>query len=163
MRGPVRLGARLPWGDPGFSARMLAEHLDQRHDLASRRTAVIDAQAQRLAALSTLAGVRRKAGRALRWYTAAGGLFGAGPHAVLQEAAWFEAERATAERWWVLRDGAARPRAFGTTRWAHDQRLPGALADAGLRIEDRYGDACGSPHDPHADFETFVLVANRHD
>src|SRR5215813_10286502 len=51
MRVPVRLGARLPWGDPGFSARMLAEHLDQRHDLASRRTAVIDAQAEWLTAL----------------------------------------------------------------------------------------------------------------
>ena len=33
--------ARLPWGDPAFSARMLVEHLDQRHDLASRRRAVI--------------------------------------------------------------------------------------------------------------------------
>jgi len=43
------LGARLPWGDPEFSARILAEHLDQRHDLASRRRAVIDAQADWLA------------------------------------------------------------------------------------------------------------------
>jgi SAM-dependent methyltransferase len=33
--------ARLPWDDPTFGARMLAEHLDQRHDLASRRRAVI--------------------------------------------------------------------------------------------------------------------------
>jgi SAM-dependent methyltransferase len=112
--------------------------------------------------LSTLAGVRRKAERALRWYTATEGLFGDGPHAVLHEAAWFEAERATAERWWVLRDGAERPGAFGSTTWAHDERLPGVLADAGLRIEDQFGDACGSPHDPHADFETFLLAANRH-
>jgi SAM-dependent methyltransferase len=270
MRGPVRLGTRLPWSDPEFSARMLAEHLDQRHDLASRRTAVIDAQAEWLAALvapggrvldlgcgpgahlerlarhghecvgldmapaaiayardralearsscryvqqdlrgalppgafalviclfgelstfagnelravlrnvagaltpggrvvielSTLAGVRRKAERALRWYTAAGGLFGDGPHAVLPEAAWFEAERATGERWWVLREGAERPAAFGSTTRAHDERLPGALADAGLRVEDQFGDVCGSPHDPHADFETFLLAADRHD
>src|SRR5215470_10809340 len=56
MRGPARLGARLPWSDPEFSARMLAEHLDQRHDLASRRTTVIDAQADWLAALVTPGG-----------------------------------------------------------------------------------------------------------
>jgi hypothetical protein len=62
MRGPVRLGARLPWGDPAFSARMLAEHLDQRHDLASRRTAVIDAQAQWLAALVAPGGRLRDLG-----------------------------------------------------------------------------------------------------
>jgi len=34
--------ARLPWGDADFSARMLAEHLDDRHDLASRRPSIID-------------------------------------------------------------------------------------------------------------------------
>ena len=36
---------RLPWGDPGFSERMLAEHLSQEHDLASRRSERIDAHA----------------------------------------------------------------------------------------------------------------------
>ena len=34
--------ARLPWSDHDFSARMLAEHLDDRHDLASRRPSTID-------------------------------------------------------------------------------------------------------------------------
>lgn len=34
---------RLPWDDPGFSERMLAEHLSQDHDLASRRFERIDA------------------------------------------------------------------------------------------------------------------------
>lgn len=40
---PLRAGPRLPWDDNGFSARMLREHLDDRHDLASRRPATIDA------------------------------------------------------------------------------------------------------------------------
>jgi len=42
-RPPMRPGeARLPWDDRDFSARMLAEHLDDRHDLASRRLSTID-------------------------------------------------------------------------------------------------------------------------
>jgi 2-polyprenyl-3-methyl-5-hydroxy-6-metoxy-1,4-benzoquinol methylase len=40
--------ADLPWGDPAFSERMLREHLDQRHDHASRRTDTIDTQVDRL-------------------------------------------------------------------------------------------------------------------
>lgn len=39
---PWAEGDNLPWHDPAFSARMLAEHLSQAHDLASRRTATID-------------------------------------------------------------------------------------------------------------------------
>ncbi|MGD8453906.1 MAG: methyltransferase domain-containing protein [Phycisphaerae bacterium] len=35
---------KLPWNDPAFSRRMLAEHLSQEHDLASRRTDWIDRQ-----------------------------------------------------------------------------------------------------------------------
>ena len=35
---------KIPWDEPGFSARMLAEHLSQEHDLASRRCDAIDAQ-----------------------------------------------------------------------------------------------------------------------
>jgi SAM-dependent methyltransferase len=38
----------LPWGDPAFSERMLLEHLDQRHDLASRRIPIIEDQVERL-------------------------------------------------------------------------------------------------------------------
>jgi SAM-dependent methyltransferase len=34
----------LPWHEPEFSKRMLAEHLTQDHDLASRRSEIIDAQ-----------------------------------------------------------------------------------------------------------------------
>jgi len=33
---------KIPWDDPEFSARMLREHLSQKHDLASRRTELID-------------------------------------------------------------------------------------------------------------------------
>jgi len=34
----------IPWHEPHFSERMLAEHLDQGHDLASRRSAIIEDQ-----------------------------------------------------------------------------------------------------------------------
>ena len=37
---------KIPWHDPGFSARMLAEHLNQDHDRASRPLDVIDRQVQ---------------------------------------------------------------------------------------------------------------------
>ena len=33
---------KIPWDDPQFSNRMLKEHLSQEHDLASRRTTIID-------------------------------------------------------------------------------------------------------------------------
>jgi SAM-dependent methyltransferase len=36
-------GEKIPWDEPGFSARMLAEHLSQTHDAASRRSHLIDA------------------------------------------------------------------------------------------------------------------------
>ena len=35
-------GHNIPWDEPGFSARMLREHLSQEHDAASRRTEKID-------------------------------------------------------------------------------------------------------------------------
>lgn len=41
---PWAEGDNIPWSEPGFSARMLREHLTQEHDLASRRTYLIDAQ-----------------------------------------------------------------------------------------------------------------------
>jgi SAM-dependent methyltransferase len=34
-------GEKIPWNEPGFSRRMLKEHLTQRHDAASRRTSII--------------------------------------------------------------------------------------------------------------------------
>ena len=36
-------GSKLAWDDPDFSERILAEHLSQEHDEASRRTELIDA------------------------------------------------------------------------------------------------------------------------
>ena len=41
---PWAEGDNIPWNDPGFSKRMLEEHLTQRHDLASRRFTTIDQQ-----------------------------------------------------------------------------------------------------------------------
>ena len=35
-------GEKIPWDEPGFSARMLREHLSQQHDAASRRFTLID-------------------------------------------------------------------------------------------------------------------------
>ncbi len=39
---PWSEGDNIPWNEPHFSERMLAEHLSQEHDLASRRSATID-------------------------------------------------------------------------------------------------------------------------
>lgn len=39
---PWSEGENIPWDDPGFSDRMLAEHLSQEHDLASRKSEAID-------------------------------------------------------------------------------------------------------------------------
>ena len=51
-RQPLRAWAPdmvdLPWADPAFSERMLLEHLDQGHDLASRRLETIDRQVELL-------------------------------------------------------------------------------------------------------------------
>ena len=41
---PWAEGEKIPWHDPGFSQRMLREHLSQEHDAASRRAHVIDRQ-----------------------------------------------------------------------------------------------------------------------
>ena len=43
---PWSEGDNIPWNDPGFSERMLAEHLSQEHDLASRRAETIDQQVE---------------------------------------------------------------------------------------------------------------------
>lgn len=39
-------GDNIPWNEPGFSQRMLREHLSQEHDAASRRFAIIDRQVE---------------------------------------------------------------------------------------------------------------------
>jgi SAM-dependent methyltransferase len=39
---PWAEGEKIPWDDPGFSQRMLKEHLSQAHDAASRRFEIID-------------------------------------------------------------------------------------------------------------------------
>ncbi len=39
---PWSEGDNIPWNEPGFSERMLREHLTQDHDAASRRTAKIE-------------------------------------------------------------------------------------------------------------------------
>lgn len=53
-RPPVRPwaeGDNLPWDDPGFSERMLREHLSQEHDLASRRESLVDGHVEAIAGL----------------------------------------------------------------------------------------------------------------
>jgi len=39
---PWSEGEKIPWNDPGFSERMLSQHLSQEHDLASRRFEIIE-------------------------------------------------------------------------------------------------------------------------
>jgi SAM-dependent methyltransferase len=39
---PRAEGEKIPWNEPGFSERMLREHLSQEHDWASRRAASIE-------------------------------------------------------------------------------------------------------------------------
>jgi len=39
-------GGKIPWHEPGFSARMLREHLTQAHDAASRRLEIVDRHVQ---------------------------------------------------------------------------------------------------------------------
>ena len=39
---PWSEGEKIPWNEPGFSQRMLREHLSQEHDAASRRSPTID-------------------------------------------------------------------------------------------------------------------------
>ena len=41
---PWAEGDNIPWNEPGFSQRMLKEHLSQAHDAASRRFTIIDRQ-----------------------------------------------------------------------------------------------------------------------
>ena len=41
---PWAEGDNIPWNEPGFSRRMLVEHLTQAHDAASRRFEIIDRQ-----------------------------------------------------------------------------------------------------------------------
>ncbi len=41
---PWEEGEKIPWNDPDFSRRMLAEHLSQKHDAASRRKRKIEQQ-----------------------------------------------------------------------------------------------------------------------
>ncbi len=43
---PWAEGDNIPWHEPGFSRRMLAEHLSQEHDMASRRTEKIRAHVE---------------------------------------------------------------------------------------------------------------------
>ena len=43
---PWSEGDNIPWSEPGFSRRMLREHLTQSHDLASRRSEKIDAHVE---------------------------------------------------------------------------------------------------------------------
>jgi SAM-dependent methyltransferase len=44
LPAPWAEGEKIPWHDPGFSQRMLREHLSQQHDAASRRAHIIEQQ-----------------------------------------------------------------------------------------------------------------------
>ena len=64
---PWRDGANLPWDDPAFSERMLAQHLDASHDATSRPPREIRAQVQQMTAwLGCSAATSRSTSRAGR-------------------------------------------------------------------------------------------------
>jgi hypothetical protein len=44
---PWAEGETIPWNEPGFSERMLREHLSQEHDAASRRREKVQQQVRR--------------------------------------------------------------------------------------------------------------------
>ena len=46
---PWSEGDNIPWNEPGFSARMLKEHLSQAHDMASRRSETVAGQVEWIA------------------------------------------------------------------------------------------------------------------
>jgi SAM-dependent methyltransferase len=46
LRNDDSVPRKIPWDDPDFSRRMLAEHLDQRHGMASRKFSTIDAHVE---------------------------------------------------------------------------------------------------------------------
>ena len=48
---PWAEGEKIPWDEPGFSRRMLKEHLSQEHDAASRRIEFVHAQVDYIAGL----------------------------------------------------------------------------------------------------------------
>jgi SAM-dependent methyltransferase len=50
---------KIPWNDPGFSRRMLLEHLSQDHQLASRKSEVISQQAAWIAGRFLDGGARK--------------------------------------------------------------------------------------------------------
>ena len=58
---PWAEGDNIPWSEPGFSERILAEHLSQAHDAASRRFEIIDKHAE-FSILGGPAGDRRSYG-----------------------------------------------------------------------------------------------------
>jgi SAM-dependent methyltransferase len=51
---PFADGRQIPWNDPGFSRRMLAIHLDESHDLASRRAGKRERIIEELVGLTAL-------------------------------------------------------------------------------------------------------------
>lgn len=50
LPAPWSEGDNIPWNEPGFSARMLKEHLSQSHDMASRRTETVARHVEWIAA-----------------------------------------------------------------------------------------------------------------
>jgi hypothetical protein len=132
---PWREGDNIPWHDPGFSARMLREHLTQEHDAASRRMEKIDrhvawiheailSRVRRVHAALREGGVlllephlceavRRMGARPPSWYSERSGLFADAPHLCLSEHHWDRDGRAATTRFFVI-DAAS----GGVTRYA---------------------------------------------
>jgi len=157
---PWSEGENIPWDDPDFSERMLAEHLSQEHDLASRRSPTIDEHvgwifstvlegrpgrlldlgcgpglyARRLLLELQGAELIRKGGEAgPSWYSEASGLFSDRPHLVLQEDFWDAEAAASTNRFMVIdaSTGAVSSYALSNETYT-EQQLDAVLRTAGF-------------------------------
>jgi hypothetical protein len=144
--------ARLPPGHASSNeTEAILSNIEQ--CLAPDGIAIIEA--------STETGVRRKGSRPRTWYVADGGLFASGRHLVLSESGWDDRAQAAVERWSVIDEREQVARYESTTWLLSDSLIDTMLSEHGLRLEGRFADLTGTPHEPRADFQTLTMRAGR--
>jgi SAM-dependent methyltransferase len=94
------------------------------------------------------------------WYTSRRGLFGDGPHLVLQESAWHPEARAATRRWLAVDAETAEAESHAETlvAWSDDEYHE-ALANAGFGTIERHPSLSGKKERSQSDL--FVLTAVR--
>jgi SAM-dependent methyltransferase len=89
-------------------------------DILVRAAASLCAGGRLLLEVSTVTGIRAKAARGPRWYTAGSGLWSDGPHLVLEEAFWDAALATSTTRYFVIDAASAATQRFGVTHKAYE-------------------------------------------